>query len=186
MTLTTRVCLLAWLAFPGFVAAQSPAGTTDFNVADRLAIQNVISSHFLNLDSCQMDAWIANYADDAVFVAVNSGRRHESDRAAIDKFFRERFRNFKAIGDQRRHVVSNIMFVSQSEDTAQVRANGVLLTTNSGADPKVVTTMAYEGTFVKRAGVWKIRKWVVRTDTNQNYDKANLPEGVRTSPDVKD
>ena len=109
-----------------------------------------------------------------------------SDRSAIDKFFRERFRNFKAMGYQRRHVVSNIMFVSQSEDTAQVRANGVLLTTNNGVDPKVVTSMAYEGTFVKRDGVWKIQKWVVRTDTNQNYDKSNLPEGVRTSADVED
>ena len=91
-----------------------------------------------------------------------------------------------AMGYQRRHVVSNIMFVSQSEDIAQVRANGVLLTTNSGADPKVVTSMAYEGTFVKRDGVWKIQKWVVRTDTNQNYDQSNLPEGVRTSADVDD
>ena len=186
MKLTTRVFLFAWLAFPGLVAAQSPAGATDFNVADRLAIQNVISSHFLELDSCHMDAWIANYADDAVFVAVNAGQRHESDRSAIDKFFRERFRNFKAMGYQRRHVVSNILFVNQSEHTAQVRANGVLLTTNSGADPKVVTTMAYEGSFVKRDGVWKIQKWVVRTDTSQNYDKSNLPEGVRTSADVED
>jgi hypothetical protein len=62
----------------------------------------------------------------------------------------------------------------------------VLLNTNNGTDPQVVTTMAYEGTFVKRAGVWKIRKWVVRTDTDQNYNKANFPEHVHTSPEVND
>lgn len=186
MTSTARIFLLAWLTFPGFVAAQSPVGATDFNVADRLAIQNVISSHFLELDSCHMDAWIANYAEDAVFVAINGGQRHESDRPAFDKFFRERFRKFKASGDQRRHVVSNIMFVSQSDDTAQVRANGGLLSTNNEMDAKVVSTMAYEGTFVKRDGVWKIQKWFVRTDTNLHFDKGSLPDGVRTSPDVQD
>jgi ketosteroid isomerase-like protein len=183
MSWAARFSAFAWFAFPGFASAQHSAGATDFNPVDRLAIQNVISSHFLNLDSFQLDAWIANYADDAVFIVVNSGKRYEFDRSTCDKLFRERFRRFRENGDQRRHVVSNILFVSQSDQTAHVRANGVLLTTNRGAGTELVTCMAYEGWFVKRDGVWKIQKWVVSGDTKQDLTQANLPSEVRITVD---
>lgn len=166
MSLTNRLIFLVWLGYFSCSFAQSPAGKTDFNVADRLAIQNVISSHFLNLDSNQNDAWIANYADKATFIAVVSGKRYESERPIFEEFFRERFRKFEDNGDQRRHLVSNILFVDQSEDTAHIKANGLLLTTNNGVNPELVGGLTYEGWFVKRKGVWKISKWKVCGDTN--------------------
>lgn len=172
MPFANRFVLPIWFASCSWAFAQSPAGKTEFNVADRLAIQNVISSHFLNLDSSQIDAWIANYAEEATFVAVIAGKRYESPRPVFEKFFRERFRKFRENGDQRRHLVSNILFVDQSDEAAHIEANGLLLTTNRGGKPELVGGLTYEGWFVKREGVWKIKKWAVRGDTNIEIEGA--------------
>jgi ketosteroid isomerase-like protein len=172
------VVLLAWSFIPTFSTAQEPAGRTDFNVADRLAIQNVIGSHFLNLDSSQIEAWAANYTDDAVFVGIIGEKRYESEKPVFVKFFRDRFKDFRANGDQRRHLVSNVCFVEQSEETAHIKANGLLLTTNKGGDPDLVGGLTYEGWFVKRDGIWKISKWMVRGDTNVTIEPA---QGMRVS-----
>ena len=93
MSLTNRLIFLVWLGYSSCVFAQSPAGKTDFNVADRLAIQNVISSHFLNLDSNQIDAWIANYADKATFIAVVSGKRYSLKDLSLKSFSENAFAN---------------------------------------------------------------------------------------------
>jgi hypothetical protein len=138
MTFISRLFLLVWLAFSNCVSAQDPAGKTDFDVADRLAIQNVIGSHFLNLDGSNTKAWIGNYTEDSTFVAVIAGKRYESERPVFEKFFRERFAAFRENGDQRRHIVSNIVFVDQSDNSAHIKANGLLLTTNKGGEPELV------------------------------------------------
>ena len=176
MKSTNRLVLLTWLVLSSCAIAQTPAGMTDFNVSDRLAIQNVISSHFLNLDSCQIDAWIANYTDKATFVAVIAGVQYEADRLVFQEFFRERFHNFRENGVQRRHLVSNLLFVDQSDNAAHIKANGLLLTTTNGVEPEIVGGLTYEGWFVKRKGVWKIVKWVVRGDTNIEFER---PDGWR-------
>jgi hypothetical protein len=163
------------------VVAEEPAGKTDFSVVDRMAIQNVIASHFLNLDSCQIDAWIANYAQGATFTTVIAGKRYEFDRPVFEKFFRERFAAFQKHGIQRRHLVSNVLFVSQSEESAYVKANGLLLTTANWEAPGLVSGLTYEGWFVRHGGVWKIKRWVVRGDTKIDIE---FPEGVRVSCDA--
>ena len=66
MILMRHLVLLAVGASTSLALAQDQPGDTEFSAVDRLAIQNVISSHFLNLDSFQMDKWEIKLADAAL------------------------------------------------------------------------------------------------------------------------
>jgi hypothetical protein len=51
------------------------AGMTDFDVADRLALTNLISADSIQVDTLNLDAWFDLFTADAVFVAKPAARR---------------------------------------------------------------------------------------------------------------
>ena len=175
--------LLTIMLSSDWALAQDHPGVTDFSAAERLAIQNVIASHFLNLDSFEIDTWMTNFAPGATFVAESGNNRYEWDRAEFEKFFRERFKGFKREGKQRRHIISNILFVEQANQSARVMAKGLLLSTTRGGPAELVGGLTYEGVFIKNEGEWRIAKWTVRADTHSKLDDAG---GARVSEINKD
>jgi hypothetical protein len=144
------------------------SGSVGFNVGDRLAIHNVVSTAFLDLDSFNIDGWCAAFTDDAHFTSIDVDDPIEMDRPAFEKNFRERFRRFAQNHDQRRHVMTNISVISQTAEHAHLKGNGVLITTNRRLPPQVVTTLHVEGWLVKQRGEWKIERWIVCNDTKMN------------------
>ena len=54
------------------------AGKTDFDVADRLALTNLISAYSIQIDTFNLDAWFDLFTADAVFVAREAVARRSS------------------------------------------------------------------------------------------------------------
>ncbi|MFN9632310.1 MAG: nuclear transport factor 2 family protein, partial [Erythrobacteraceae bacterium] len=95
-----------------------PAGQTKFSVADRAAIANVIQAYALAYDSYSADAWFDLFTPDAVFVVGAPGGVPVVQAGdAFRKFWRDRLTTFKTSGNQRRHVMSNITFLDQTNTT---------------------------------------------------------------------
>lgn len=135
-------------------------GRTDFNVADRLAIENLIGAYSLAYDNRDADAWLGLFTEDAVFVAGVPGQQPVAFTGeGFRAFWRARMKTFGASGNVRRHLMPNIVFLDQTADTAHVSVVGLLTNTNDGRTFSAVANLNYEGWLVKRADGWKIQRW---------------------------
>jgi hypothetical protein len=132
-------------------------------------------------------SWIAQFTEDAVFIAIDSGRRIEADRNAFERFFRERFRVFKDNGDRRRHIQSNVQFATLTRDAAKVQYNAAVFTTNRYGPAQVALTIPCETWLVKRNGVWKIARQLNRHETKlfseEELQRFGAIQGVQVSDD---
>lgn len=146
--------------------AASAEGRTTFSVVNRLAIRNLIDSYALAFDNYDADAWFRLFTPDAVFAVgtscfpstVQSG---ETFRA----FWRDRIAMFQRNKDQRRHLMSNVTFLEESDTSAHVSVVGLLTNARNEAEFTVVSTLNYEGWFVRDGNEWKIRRWHDYPDT---------------------
>lgn len=136
------------------------AGRTDFNAADRLAIENLIYAYSFAYDNRQADAWFALFTEDAVFVAGEPGMKPVAfSGEAFRTFWRERMKEFGATGNMRRHLMANILFLDQTADTAHVSVAGLLTNAKDGHAFSSLSSLNYEGWLVKRPDGWKIQRW---------------------------
>lgn len=145
--------------FHAFTPAANP-GTTSFSATDRLAIENLIRAYSLAYDNSQADAWFSLFTPNAVFVAGVPGAppiafSGEGFRA----FWRERMKAFSTSGNMRRHLMSNIVVLEQTEDTAHVSVVGLLTNVSDGRTFSAVSSLNYEGWLVKGPDGWKIQRW---------------------------
>ncbi|MET1082444.1 MAG: nuclear transport factor 2 family protein [Burkholderiales bacterium] len=163
LTLATISLAHAQIAQPQvpFKVPAFAAGKTDFDVADRLALTNLISAYSIQVDTFNLDAWFDLFTADAVFVAREAGRPQvELGGDKFREFTRERFTAFGKTGNDRRHLISTILFVEQTKDTAHAVMFGLLTNVKDAKTFTAVTNLNYEGWFVKTNGVWKITRWV--------------------------
>ncbi|MDY6995357.1 MAG: nuclear transport factor 2 family protein [Actinomycetota bacterium] len=137
-----------------------PAGRTDFDCRDRLAIRHLVDTYALAYDNYQADTWFELFTDDAVFaVGVPGQAPIEQSGNEFRSFWRDRMAAFSHAGNQRRHLMSNIVFLEQTATTAHVSVAGLLTNTAHGTTFSAVAALNYEGWFVKRGDVWKISRW---------------------------
>lgn len=135
-------------------------GRTDFNPADRLAIENLISAYAFAYDNREADAWFSLFTEDAVFVAGEPGAEPVAfSGAPFRTFWRERMKAFGSTGNMRRHLMANILFLDQTDDTAHVSVVGLLTNAKDGRDFAAVSSLNYEGWLVKQPDGWKIKRW---------------------------
>lgn len=135
-------------------------GRTDFDAADRLAIENLISAYAFAYDNRQADAWFSLFTDDAVFVAGEPGTAPVAFSGdAFRAFWRERMKDFGSTGNLRRHLMSNILYLDQTADTARVSVVGLLTNAKNGHDFSSLSSLNYEGWLVKGPDGWKIKRW---------------------------
>ena len=66
---------------------------------------------------------------------------------------------FRSSGNLRRHLMSNILFLDQTADTAHVSVVGLLTSAKGGRTFTAVSSLNYEGWLVKGPDGWKIRRW---------------------------
>ncbi|MFG1362261.1 nuclear transport factor 2 family protein [Xanthobacter versatilis] len=145
---------------PAGVHAPQESGSTGFSAVDRLAIENLIWAYSLAYDNGQADAWLGLFTDDAVFVAgVPGGPPVAFSGEGFRAFWRERMKAVAASGNVRRHLMSNMVFIDQSDAAAHVSVVGLLANTSDGRTFSVVSSLNYEGWLVKGADGWKIARW---------------------------
>lgn len=138
----------------------SAEGKTTFSVINRLAIRNLIDSYALAFDNYDADAWFRLFTPDAVFAVGTSCAPHRIQSGeAFHTFWRDRIATFKRNKDQRRHLMSNVTFLEETDTSAHVSIVGLLTNARNEQQFTVVTTLNYEGWFVKNGGEWKIRRW---------------------------
>lgn len=141
-------------------APDSNPGRTDFNVADRAAIANLIHAYAFAYDNAEAATWFSLFTDDAVFVAGQPGQEPVAFTGdGFHTFWTDRLKTFTTSGDLRRHLMSNILFLEETEDSAHVSVGGLLTNAKDGKVFDAVTSLNYEGWLVKGDDGWKIRRW---------------------------
>ncbi len=135
-------------------------GEADFDAADRLAIANQIYAYSFAYDNYEADAWFSLFTPDAVFVAGVPGSDAISFTGeGFRKFWTARLDAFRTSGNLRRHLMTNILFLEQTADTAHVSVTGLLTNAKDGKTFTAISSLNYEGWLVKGEDGWKIQRW---------------------------
>ncbi|MFM1987959.1 MAG: hypothetical protein RJA99_916 [Pseudomonadota bacterium] len=154
-------------------AAAGAAGRTNFSVSDRAAILNLVQAYALAYDNFDADSWFELFTPDAIFVVGVPGAAPVVQSGdAFRKFWRDRLATFKASGNQRRHLMSNITFLEQSDTTVHASVVGLLTNVEDRRTFSVATSLNYEAWFEKEGGVWKIKRWHDFPDSSPEAAKA--------------
>lgn len=141
-------------------APKSNPGGTDFDVADRAAIANLLYAYSFAYDNGEADAWFSLFTPDAVFVAGVPGEGAVSFTGkGFRDFWRERMKEFATSGEMRRHLMSNILILDQTADTAHVSVVGLLTNARDGKTFSAVSSLNYEGWLTEGPEGWKIERW---------------------------
>ena len=134
-------------------------GDPNFNVADRIAINDVIDAYGIYWDTNNLDGYLSLFTDDAIGVSYNSNGEKltypikDEIQIANNK---ERMIYFVDNKIQRRHIMSNTMFIDLTENFAHLKKYMILLTTNSNLKTEIVSPVFYDYKFKKIDGIWKI------------------------------
>ena len=134
-------------------------GDPNFNVADRIAINDVIDAYGIYWDTNNLDGYLSLFTDDAIGVSYNSNGEKltypikDEIQIANNK---ERMIYFVDNKIQRRHIMSNTMFIELTENFAHLKKYMILLTTNSNLKTEIVSPVFYDYKFKKIEGIWKI------------------------------
>ena len=108
----------------------------------------------------EADAWLGLFTADAVFVAGIPGQTEISFTGdGFRAFWTERMKEFRTSGNLRRHLMSNVLFLDQTADTAHVSVVGLLTNANDGKTFSAVSSLNYEGWLTKGPDGWKIERW---------------------------
>ena len=143
-------------------------GDSNFNVADRLAINDVIDAYGIYWDTNNLEGYLSLFTDDATGVIDNSdGERFsylikDEIQIANNKERMEYFINNKM---QRRHMMSNTLFIELTENFAHLKKYMTLLTTNINFKTEIVSPVLYDYKLKKVDGIWKITYREVNLDS---------------------
>lgn len=135
-------------------------------VQDRLEILNVVQSFSHFLDERKFDDWQALFTDDVRFEAFpGDGTRVEIDgKPTLVAFFQQRYEEGSLATGQRRHALSTIRVVEQTEKTAQVKLYVTISMATDEAGLVFVTTGTYGIGLVKTDNGWRANRWQIRSD----------------------
>jgi SnoaL-like domain len=149
-------------------------GEPTFNVADRVAIIAVIHAYGNTIDNYDYDKFFALFTPDAVVVDNSPGQGVVE--LPFERFRKEtiaRFDGHKSRGSQRRHLMTNMNFLEQTDTKAHALIELILTATEQRKTFVPQGTVQYEGFFEKRDGVWLISRWGINLDADVDVP---LPE----------
>jgi hypothetical protein len=134
-------------------------GDPNFNIADRIAINDVIDAYGIYWDTNNLDGYLSLFTDDAIGVGYNSNGEKFTypikDEIQIVNN-KERMDYFIENKMQRRHMMSNTLFIELTENYAHLKKYMTLLTTNDNLRTEIVSPVFYDYKFKKIDGIWKI------------------------------
>jgi len=143
------------------------AGDPNFNIADRIAIKDVIDAYGIYWDTNDLDSYLSLFTDDAVGVSYNDKGekitvRIKNKRKMLKSM--ERMDYFESNGIQRRHMMCNTLILELSESFAHLKQYMILLTTNKNSKVEIVTPIFYDFKLKKTEGIWKISYRLINLD----------------------
>jgi hypothetical protein len=146
---------------------------TSEQVADRMAILNLLGSYGSYCNEGNIDGWASLFADDLAFEivfpeAIHTLTKEQFVGGEVNVFsiYRERLTDPKA-GERRLFMLMNPSIRSQSAETAEVAITLMLVRINpEGPAPHIESTATYTGTLIKRDNRWLILRWRVQNDRN--------------------
>ncbi len=161
---------------------ESIPGDTNVSLGDRFAIKNVVDAYALYWDSNQLDKFLDLFSDDAVDVSFGKNGEEvvtqvKSPLAIQDS--KDRMIFFRENGMQRRHMMSSTVFVSQTDDHAEINQYAMLLSTNKkpkvdandelnsrevSYDTRIISPIVYTFEFKKMGDLWRISRRTLRLD----------------------
>ena len=142
-------------------------GDPNFNIADRIAIKDVIDAYGIYWDTNDLDSYLSLFTDDAVGVSYNNkgekiAVRIKDKRKMLKSM--ERMDYFESNGIQRRHMMCNTLILELSESFAHLKQYMILLTTNKNSKVEIVTPIFYDFKLKKTEGIWKISYRLINLD----------------------
>ena len=134
-------------------------GDTNFNVADRIAINDVIDAYGIYWDTNNLDGYLSLFTDNSIGVSYNSNGEKLTysikDEIQIVNN-NERMDYFMDNKMQRRHMMSNTLFIELTESFAHLKKYMTLLTTNDNLKTEIVSPVFYDYKLKKIEGIWRI------------------------------
>lgn len=143
----------------GKMGEYGTVGGSNFNVADKMAINDVIDAYGIYWDTNNLDGYLSLFTDDALGVIYGSDGKKTTylikDKAqrAINA---ERMEYFKINKMQRRHMMSTTMLIELTDDSAHLKKYAMLLTTDNNSTTKIVSPIFYDFKLKKIDEIWKI------------------------------
>jgi ketosteroid isomerase-like protein len=141
----------------------TPAGEVNLDPAERLAVQQTLARYAFAMDHGDLVALEGVLTEDATWTATIAGEVEHGPfvgRAAVLDLVRDAT---EAQTEQRRHNLINMVFHRADADTAVVWAY-LMLTSNAGGSPTVITTGFYTFTLQHAESEWRIAKLFVGLD----------------------
>ena len=140
-------------------------GDTNFNIADRIAILDVINAYGVYWDENNLKGFFNLFLDDAVRITTDkNGNEKKTTKSEEEKIAIERQTFFKKNSMQRRHMMHNTHFIKQTENYARVIQYMTLLNTTAGKKSNIVSPIIYDFEFYKINDIWKISKRKINLD----------------------
>ena len=140
-------------------------GDTNFNIADRIAILDVINAYGVYWDENNLKGFFNLFLDDAVRITTDkNGNKKKITKSEEEKIAIERQTFFKKNSMQRRHMMHNTHFIKQTENYARVIQYMTLLNTTEGLKSDIVSPIIYDFEFYKINDIWKISKRKINLD----------------------
>ena len=134
-------------------------GDPNFNIADRIAIKDVIDSYGIYWDTNDLDSYLSLFTEDAVGVSYNNKGEKITVRIKDKRKMlksKERMDYFESNSMQRRHMACNTLILELNESFAHLKQYMMLLTTNKSSKVEIVTPIFYDFKLKKIQGIWKI------------------------------
>ena len=140
-------------------------GDSNFNIADRIAILDVINAYGVYWDENNLKVFFNLFLDDAVRIKTDkNGNEKKITKSEEEKIAIERQTFFKKNSMQRRHMMHNTHFIKQTENYARVIQYMTLLNTTAGKKSNIVSPIIYDFELKKINGIWKISKRKINLD----------------------
>ena len=149
------------------VDGASPAGTTSFDVADRLAITNLFGAMIYGLDEKRLDLFIETLAPEfgAEYHIPGNPTIIITGRDALEKMMAARFENYTRMGVRRRHIITPPYFLEQTATTARVVIHILNCTMTHRKSWQPITSALGEFQLAKRNGVWAFTHQIETVDS---------------------
>ena len=140
-------------------------GDTDFSIADRIAIQDVINAYGVYWDENNLKEFFNLFSEDAIRITIDeNGNDIFMNKSDEIKIANKRHIYFKENLMQRRHMMHNTHFIKQTENFAKVKQYMTLMSTSYGKKPVIISPIIYDFEFKKIRGIWKISQRKINLD----------------------
>jgi hypothetical protein len=157
----TGIALLGCAFLAGMVYAPAAnAKALTLTAQDYTEITELYARLYQGSDLRELDVWLSNFADDAVFVFPD-GKEVAGTKALRD--FRVKSFGGNTGDSKRRHWVSGVMLTPTPDGIAKGRAYWLMID-GSGKQPVLAQSGHFDDQFVKTKGGWKFKKHVVNMD----------------------